>query len=147
MCYASILRVLALVFWFPVFVTGCVVNRSSSTCPSGTGSPMRVFELYFGRAINGRGDLTEAEWDKFRNDVIIPNLPNGFTVLDGRGAWLNPQTRTTISETTKIVVAAVPDTAANADAIGRVRAAYVHAFAQLSVGMTSQISCASFSAE
>ena len=108
---------------------------------------MRVFELYFGRAIDGRGDLTEAEWDKFRNEVIISNLPSGFTVLDGGGSWLNPQTRTTISETTKIVLAAVPDTAASAAAIGRVRAAYVSAFAQLSVGMTSQISCGSFDAE
>jgi hypothetical protein len=105
---------------------------------------MRVYELYFGRAIDGRGDLTDAEWDEFRNSVIVPNLPEGFTVLDGAGAWLNPHTHTTITEATKIVVAAMPETAGSVSAIARVRNAYDTAFHQISVGMTSHLACGAF---
>jgi hypothetical protein len=105
---------------------------------------MRVYELYFGRAIHGRGDLTDAEWDEFRDSVIIPNLPEGFTVLDGDGAWLNPHTHTTMSEATKIVVAAMPDTAGSVSAIARVRDAYDTRFHQISVGMTSHLACGAF---
>ena len=108
---------------------------------------MRVYELYFGRAIDGRADLTDAEWDTFRNAVIIPNLPAGSTVLDGEGAWLNPQTHATIGESTKVLVVAVPDTARSAMAIQRVRTAYVTTYHQISVGMTSQNSCGSFDPE
>jgi hypothetical protein len=130
-----------------VFMTGCAVSPVAQICPKGTGSPMRVYELYFGRAIDGRADLTDAEWDAFRNTVIIPNLPAGSTVLDGVGAWLNPQTHTTISESTKVLVVAVPDTALSAQAIQRVRTTYVTTYHQISVGMTSQSSCGSFDPE
>jgi hypothetical protein len=106
---------------------------------------MRVFDVYFGRAISGRGDVTEAEWSSFRDRSITPNLPDGYTVLDGTGAWLNPQTHTTITETTKILIAATPDTPASLAAIQRIRADYEAAFHQQSVGMTSHQACGSFS--
>jgi len=105
---------------------------------------MRVFELYFGRSIEGRGDVTDAEWERFRTEVITPNLPDGYTVLDGTGAWQDPKTHTTISEPTKVMVAALPDTAATAAAIERVRSAYEKAFKQISVGMTTHVACGSF---
>jgi hypothetical protein len=129
------------------FMTGCAVRPVAQACPTGTGSPMRVYELYFARAIEGRADLTDAEWVTFRNTVIIPNLPAGSTVLDGEGAWLNPQTHATSSEPTKVLVVAVPDTTRSATAIQRVRTAYVTTFHQISVGMTSQSSCGSFDPE
>jgi len=105
---------------------------------------MRVFELYFGRAIAGRSDLTDAEWNQFRDEVITPNLRNGFTVLDGEGAWLSPRTQTTIRESTKILVTSMPDTAVSAIAIGHVRDAYKAEFRQIAVGMTSYVTCGSF---
>jgi hypothetical protein len=137
-------RIVALLVCVAVFFAGCATHSISPTCPAGTGSPMRVYELYFGRAIDGRGDLTDAEWDEFRNSVIIPNLPRGFTVLNGEGAWLNPHTHTTISEASKIVVTAMPDTAGSMSAIARVREAYDTKFHQISVGMTSHVACGAF---
>jgi len=105
---------------------------------------MRVFELYFGRAIDGRGEVSDAEWDTFRNQVLIPNLPRGFTVLDGNGAWRNPRQQATTSEPTKILTVALPDTADSAAAIRRVRDAYDAAFHQITVGMTSHPACGAF---
>jgi hypothetical protein len=127
-----------------VLSSGCATNSRPLTCPESTGSPMRVYQLYFGRAIDGRGDLTDAEWNEFRDSVIIRNLPAGFTVLNGDGAWLDSRTHRVISETTKIVIAAMPDTAESANAVGRVRVAYDTAFHQVAVGMTSQRACGSF---
>ncbi len=105
---------------------------------------MRVFELYFGRSIEGRADVTDGEWERFRNEVITLNLPNGYTVLDGTGAWLDPKTHRTISEATKILVVAVPDTGAAAQAVERVRSAYEKKFNQITVGMTTHLACGSF---
>jgi hypothetical protein len=65
-------------------------------------------------------------------------------VLNGEGAWLNPHTHTTISEASKIVVTAMPDTAGSMSAIARVREAYDTKFHQISVGMTSHVACGAF---
>jgi hypothetical protein len=126
-----------------LLLADCAAPPSGLTC-SGSSTPTRVFELYFGRSVVGRGDVTDTEWEKFRTEVITPNLPDGYTVLDGTGAWRDPKTHTTISEPTKIMVAAMPDTAATAAAIERVRSAYERTFKQTSVGVTTHLACSSF---
>jgi hypothetical protein len=128
-----------------LMIGGCTTSEPPPNCPAGAGSPMRVYELYFGRAITGRDDVSEVEWRAFRDQSITPNLPEGYTVLDGSGAWLNPQTHTTITEPTKILIAATPDTPASLAAIQRIRTDYEAAFHQQSVGMTSHQACGSFS--
>ena len=135
---------LALLLGCPCVLTACALNPTPLRCPSGAGSPMRVFELYFGRAIAGRGDLTDAEWKEFGDEVIAPNLRDGFTVLDGEGAWRSPRTQTTIRESTKILITSMPDTAASEIAVGHVRDAYKTEFRQIAVGMTSYVACGSF---
>ena len=124
-------------------LTSCAA-QPQPTCPPGTGTPTRIFTLYFGRSIPNRAPLTESEWQSFQTQSITPNLPDGYTILDGTGAWRAPDSRTTITETTKILIAAEPDTQASLAAIERVRAAYKSAFRQQSVGMTSQPGCAAF---
>lgn len=125
-------------------LAGCAVSRTVASCAAGGGAPIRMFELYFGRAVDGRGDVTDAEWKMFRDEVISPNLPSGYTVLDGTGAWLNPRTHATVTETTKILIVASPDTAASMASVQRVRAAYEKEFKQVSVGMTTHLACGSF---
>jgi hypothetical protein len=143
-CYKSAMKRFALFLSLLLLLTGCAVSPTVSSCSSGMGTPMRMFELYFGRAVNGRGDVTDAEWNTFRDEFISPNLPRGYTVLDGTGAWMNPQTHTTVTETTKILIVATPDTAASLAAVQRVRSAYETAFKQISVGMTTHLACGSF---
>ena len=55
---------------------------------------MLVAELFFGRSIAGRGPLSDAEWAGFAAEVVTPNFPDGFTVMDGEGQWRNPATGT-----------------------------------------------------
>lgn len=67
-------RILA---WIAVFaLAGCC------TMPSAVSD-----RLFFGRAIPGGGAVTEAEWNAFVSEEIVPRFPSGFTILRGSGHW------------------------------------------------------------
>lgn len=123
-----------------VLLSGCGAPR----CPSGA-EAMQVYHLYFGRSIKGRVPVSDKEWLAFRDQVVTPALPHGYTVFDGQGAWLQPGSRATGYEATKILVVALPDTPDSAVAIARVRLGWQRWFHQYSVGMTVQNGCGSFS--
>jgi hypothetical protein len=105
---------------------------------------MTLYTLYFGQSVPGRGPVTDAEWQRFLAESVTPNLPEGYTVWDARGAWLNPETRATMSEPTKVLATALPRENAGQDAVSRVRAAYRSTFHQQSVGMTTEPVCGEF---
>ena len=67
---------------------------------------MLEYQLFF-----GRGSVADQAWAEFAADVVTPHLPDGFTVLDAEGQWMNPATHRISSERTKVIVVAVPDTA------------------------------------
>lgn len=113
-------------------------------CAQGLGQPMLVFDLFFGRAVAGRGDVTDQEWTAFVEDTVTPALPNGFTVLDARGSWFSPRSQRTTHEATKVILVALPHTSDSLDAINRVRSAYQTRFRQQLVGMTAQPTCGTF---
>ena len=105
---------------------------------------MLVAELFFGRNIPGRAPLTEAEWAEFAAQVVTPNFPEGFTVMDGQGQWQNPATNQISRESTKILLVAVrrgPDLARRLTAVID---AYKARFRQQSVGVVTRDSCAAF---
>ncbi len=52
-----------------------------------TGSSSISDRLYFGRSIPGGGEVTEAQWEAFVAEVVVPRLPDGFTVWRGSGHW------------------------------------------------------------
>ena len=130
-------------FWLLALLplAGCGGPR----CQPGGGEAMQIHNLYFGRSVAGRGEVSDKEWRDFREQVITPALPDGYTVLDGQGAWMNPRSHATISEATKILVVALPDAPASLTAINRIRGAWQHRFHQYVVGMTVQTGCGSFS--
>ena len=105
---------------------------------------MLVFELFFGRSIHGQGEVSDRAWDDFLEQVVTPNLPNGYTVFDAAGAWRNPATGHTAHERTKVLLAALPEVATSAAAIERVRQAYAEQFHQTLVGMTVAPACGAF---
>jgi hypothetical protein len=127
-----------------VLVTLSACTAPPTGCAPGTGAPMQVFTLYFGKAVPGRGDLTDKEWQDFQDDTVTANLPDGYTLLDARGAWMNPMTRRTTQEATKVLVVALPTGPDSLAAVNRVRTEYQARFHQQSVGMTVQPGCGSF---
>ena len=105
---------------------------------------MLVAELFFGRNIRGRAPLTDAEWRAFAGEIVTPNFPDGFTVLDGDGQWRNPATRQIARERTKILLVAAPRVPDLAQRLSAVIDAYKARFHQQSVGIITRDSCAAF---
>ena len=124
-----------------LLLSGC----GGTQCPPGAGQTMRIYDLYFGRSVAGRAEVSDTEWRDFRDRVITPALPNGYTVQDGQGAWMNPRTRSTISEATKILTVALPDTPDTQGVVNRIRSLWQHRFRQYVVGMIVRTGCGSFS--
>jgi hypothetical protein len=104
---------------------------------------MQVYELFFGRSIAGQAEVSDRAWDEFLEQVVTPNLPNGYTVFDGAGAWRNPASGHTVHERTKVLLAALPDAGGSAAAIERIRQSYAMQFHQSLVGMTVAPACGS----
>ena len=108
------------------------------------GAPALVFTLYFGRSIPDRAELTEPEWQAFMDDTVTPNLPGGYTVMNGDGAWMSPRSRRTIGEHTKVLVVALPDMRSSWTAVNQVRKAYQAKYHQQLVGLVAGRGCADF---
>lgn len=124
----------------------CAVATSCGPPPCSHlgGTPMLEYHLFFGRDIPGRAPLTDAEWADFAARVVTPRLPDGFTAFDAAGQWRNPATGRIGREPTKVIIVAVPDSAASAAAIDAVKDAYRAEFHQQSVGATVAPVCAAF---
>lgn len=76
--------------------------------------------------------------------MITPQFPDGFTVLDGDGQWLDQASGRLVHEKSKILlVAADPDSDLKTR-IGSVVAAYRAQFNQRSVGVLTSEACGAF---
>jgi hypothetical protein len=88
-------------------------------------------EILFGRDIPSGGTVTDADWDAFVTDEVLPRFPDGFTVLHGEGHWrgeAGPE-----DEDSLVLVVVHPRKRASDLAIEAVRAAYRGRFHQESV--------------
>ncbi len=66
---------------------------------------MKKTELYFGDSIHGdKNQVSKQDWEKFRNDLILPAFPFGCTIFDAVGFWQQQNEWVTIQERTKVVV-------------------------------------------
>ena len=51
------------------------------------GEAMVADRLFFGRAIPAGGVVSDAELEKFVDEVVTPRFPEGLTIWQGRGQW------------------------------------------------------------
>lgn len=124
-----------------------VDNECDATSPGVGAEPWIRTELYFGTTIpNDGGDVSDAEWNAFLDEEITPRFPDGLTVLEGYGQFLN--SRGVIAEEDSIVLIIfhpaefVDESSA---AIEEIRDAYETAFEQESVlRVDSEPVCVSF---
>ena len=124
-------------------LSGCVA-QTSRTCAPGLGPPVLIFTLFLGKAIPGRGDLTDQEWQAFLDSTVTPNLPHGYTVFEANGGWMNPITHRTFGEATKVLLVGLPEVPDSLAAVNRIRTAYQTTFQQQLVGMTVEQGCGQF---
>ena len=127
-----------------IAILNACAGSGAPSCAPDLGPPVLVFTLFFGKAIAGRGDLTDKEWLQFLDDTITVNLPNGYTVMDADGAWMNPVTHKTIKEATEVLLVALPDTPGSLASVNRTRTEYQIKYRQQRVGMTVEHACGAF---
>jgi len=113
-------------------------------CQQAGGNRQLQAELLFGRDINGRGPVTDAERASFMAAVVTPRFPDGLTTWDTRGQWRDAASGKTIQEDSfviRIVAAATPETLTR---LAQIRSAYTSQFHQDAVGLLFTHTCASF---
>jgi len=106
--------------------------------------PRIVVQLLFGRGKGDSGGITQADWSGFVANELTPRFPDGFTVIDGAGQWLNPQQGVIVKEDSKVVEIVLPSETYDATKVDAVIDAYKHQFRVLSVGLIVQTACVRF---
>jgi len=119
-------------------------NSIAERCPVSPGGPLLVFQLFLGRSIPRDGEVTASEWDAFIDQMVIPTLPQGFTLYDAVGAWMSPVSGKTLHERTKVLMTALPDAPGSFVTINRIRNDYRVMFHQHVVGLTVTRACGAF---
>ncbi len=126
------------------YLLAAFAAAAPALCPLPNETPMVVTQMFFGRDIVGRAPLTDAEWSQFVGDTLARDFPDGFTVSDGDGQWLDPKTRRVAHERSKIVIIAAAPTTDLARRTAEVTNAYRTRFHQESVGVLTTTECGSF---
>ncbi len=121
-----------------------VCGAAQGACPVRGEHPMIEAQLFFGRAIDGRGPVTQQEWSDFAADVVAKDFPDGFTILDGEGAWFDPDAKSTIHEDSKIALIVTKQSPGLSAKLSHVIEAYKARFHQHSVGLVTRPVCAAF---
>jgi hypothetical protein len=121
-----------------------VSDGAGARCVLSTERPMVEAQLFFGRDVEGRSAVTDAEWNDFAASELAADFPDGFTVSDGSGNWRDPVSGETVREGTKIVLIVARDSRALPLKLKRVMEAYRKRFHQQSVGIVTRDVCAAF---
>jgi Protein of unknown function (DUF3574) len=115
-----------------------------SPCPIPGQKPTLVFQMYFGQSVKNRGPVTKKEWNAFLLNTVTPRFPDGFTVHDAYGQWMNTESHSVIREKTKVIVVATADTASAKMNIAQVADTYRTLYKQQSVAIVSNAGCSAF---
>jgi transcription termination factor NusB len=89
-------------------------------------------DLFFGRSIPGGGEVSEAQFETFLDEVITTRFPAGLTVFEAEGQFQD-STGTIVEEQSKVVRLLLDDTVENEAAIDEIINAYIQRFNQESV--------------
>ena len=95
--------------------------------------------LYFGLS-RPKGSVSELEWQIFLRDEVTKRFPDGLTVWQAEGQWLN-RAGSIDREQSKVLLLVHPDTAPARQAVKAVIDAYRKTFEQQSVLWESSRVC------
>ena len=114
-----------------LLLAGCVSVEHSAAAPA-SATVMVADRLYFGGAIPAGGEVTEAQWSAFVEEIIVPRFPNGFTIYRGDGHWKGDD-GAHVRETARIVEVTRTLDAASDRAVDEIAVTYRKRFAQEAV--------------
>jgi hypothetical protein len=129
-----------------LLVAGCAAPLAGSpaVCPAGT-EAATVAEAYFGRNVQGRAEVSDAEWEAFLAEFVTPAFPDGLTALDAAGQWRGPE-RVILRERSKLLVLVLPaeDVPTARTRLQPVEQAWKQRFQQQSVLTAYRAACIGF---
>lgn len=99
--------------------------------------------LYFGLS-RPDGTVTQREWEAFRDDILVTQFSDGFTIVEGDGYWRNPKTGRSASEPSKVLVRIHSGSKSDQAATAQVIETYKAKFQQHSVLRVDNSVCAVF---
>jgi hypothetical protein len=119
-------------------------QAQSISCPLSEQQPMLVLQMFFGLSVPNRGPVTSREWSAFLRQSVTPRFPDGFTVYDAYGQWLDQKRHSIAREGTKVIVIATADTPELRTKVAEVSENYRRLFHQQSVGIITTAGCGAF---
>ena len=117
---------------------------AAERCPLPGQKQMLIVKMYFGQSMPGGHTVQPRAWTRFLSAAVTPRFPDGFTVYDAQGQWMDPKMPKPSQERTKVVEIAAPDSLAARTAITDIARSYRESFHQQSVGIVTTTSCAAF---
>ena len=123
----------AFLITFPTYGTTYTSTHTNVTLGDSREKFIRT-ELYFGRNIPTGGTVSEADWQKFVDEIVTPRFPDGLTVLDADGQWRGKD-GSIAREESKVIILLYPrkDRKVMNAKIEEIRAEYKKRFAQEAV--------------
>lgn len=132
-------KTLGVLFLSSLLLTGAVgssikVHAQTPPAPADSSNPniLTKDELYFGRSKPGGGMVSDSEWQQFLDSEITPRFPDGLTVLDAYGQYLNSEGNLS-REKTKVVILIYKNSQEKTQAIQEIIDNYKQKFQQESV--------------
>jgi len=142
----ALVLLLALVLALAACTTNDVYSQSSKTpdskIPACENKLWHETSLYLGRSINTGGEVSEADWHRFMSETVIPNFPDGFSVVDAKGFWNNAGT--TEQEKSKMLIILHTGTPVSRGKIDNIAQIYIEEFKQKYVIGGTSIICPHF---
>ena len=125
-----------------LLAAGCAAGGDFE-CPDGMDA-FTELNVYFGQETGDGGTVSKEAWQTFLADTVTPRFPDGLTVLDARGQWLDTDQGRLYREATKALNALVPADATDASvaAIREISDIYKARFEQQAVFYTVLPACA-----
>lgn len=99
--------------------------------------------LYLGRTMNGT-PISDEAWQSFIESDVTLRFPDGFTFLNGRGAWKNAKAGKTMYENSTLLIILHPDTMQELSKIRDMAKAYHATFDQEAVLQSHKKVCVDF---
>lgn len=103
-----------------------------------------VVEMMFGRKLGERIAVTNGAWARFVDREITPRFPDGLSVVDAAGQWMDTDKKRVVREPSKIVTIVLRDAEKGQAEIDAIAQAYKKQFKQQSVGVIVRGACVSF---
>jgi len=124
-------------------VVGLAACATPQSCPAPAKSTTQV-DLYFGRDIGGKAEVSDAQWARFVDEEVTPRFPAGLTVTDARGQYRDTKTGKIDRERSKRLTLLLDDMAAARAKLDAIAEAYKRRFQQQSVLRVEGPVCAAF---